>query len=774
MGEIKVPNDAPATPRRLAAIMFTDLVGYSALSHADEALAIELLALHQTWVRELLAKYRGREVSTIGDAFLIEFGDALAAVECAVAIQRRLADYNGGAPAARQIELRIGIHLGDVEYHEDTVLGDGVNLASRIHGMAEPGGICVSEPVYLAVRNRPGLVFRSIGRPKLKNISTEVDLYRFEAGAPASPRAAATRQARWLRPALALAAAALVALAVAAVLRLPPRAPAEGPSVAVLPFENLSADPENAYFTDGLHDSVIGNLARVRNLKVISRTSVLGFRGKHASLGKIAEELGVEHIVEGSVQRTGGRLRVVAQLIDARTDAHVWSNEYERDAADVFAVQADLARQVALAVHATLTPQERERIARAPTTNPAAYDLYLKALMVQQGWAHLSSDRIVEGARWIDRAIALDPQFALAQALATYLHDALYWDGIDPTAARHQRAVDSAAEALRLDPELAEAHIAQGLVLYHDRRYQEAVREFEIASELSPGSSEAQMHLVAVNRRQGRWEQALAAGQRGVWLDPLSEKMLEYYIGTLQSLRRYDEADTALARLQQVATDASTVPLRRAEVRFWATGDLDGFEAALRALNPAPDDCNTVAQRARVAGMRGRHVQAAEMALACKDDYPESPQDMWAALSYRDAGDAARAREHGQRALRLLEGAAAETANPGRVKMSMALARVATGDKAGALRDAEAALKLTPLSFDAVQAPNVLYEAAMVYAMEGESERAVDALGQALALPGGPHAQEVRLEPAFEALRPDPRFQQIVAAHLPEGPTRGN
>ena len=752
--------------RRLAAIMFTDVVGYSELSHRDEALAIELLALHRTWVRELLPAYGGREISTIGDAFLIEFGGALAAVECAVAIQRRFADYNAAAPAERRIELRVGIHLGDIEYHEGNVLGDGVNLASRIHGMAEPGGICVSEQVFHAVRNRSDLVLRSIGRQKLKNISTVLELYRLETSGPgARPR---TARSAWPRRGLAIGAAlALALLSIVAALRLVPRQPAEIPSVAVLPFENLSADPENAFFTDGLHDSVIGHLARVRNLKVISRTSVMGYRGKHASLGKIADELGVAHIVEGSVQRAGGRMRVVAQLIDARTDAHVWSSEYERDISDVFAVQADLARQVAAAVHATLTPQERDRIDLAPTTNPAAYDLYLKALMVQRGWAHFSTERAFEGAQWVDQAIAQDPQFALAHALAAYLHDALYWDGIDPTVARHQRAVDSAAEALRLGPELAEAHVAQALVLYHDRRYSDAVRELETASELSPGSSEVEMQLVWVYRRQGRWAEALAAGQRGVWLDPLNEKMLESHLGTLQATHRYEEAEAMLARLQQAAADARWIPLRRAENRFWLTGDLDGFESALDALNAAPDDCTTVVQRVGVAGMRGRHAQAAEIALACKETLPEAPQEMWAALSYREAGDVARAREYGERALRLLSRAAAETANPGRVKIGMALARAATGDKAGALRDADAALRATPLSFDAVQAPSVLHFAAMVYALLGEPERALDALQQALALPGGPHAQEVRLDPAFEALRQNPQFEQVVAAHLP-------
>jgi TolB-like protein/class 3 adenylate cyclase len=431
------PGAAPS--RRLAAIMFTDLVGYSALAHRDEALAIELLDLHRGWVRAILPPHSGREIETVGDAFLIEFPGALAALSCALAIQRRFAEHNAEAPAGRRMQLRIGVHLGDVEHRGDKVVGDGVNIASRIHGMAEPGGICVSEDVQHAVRNRAGFRFESLGTPMLKNIEAKLELFRVLAPQPApapSPQPAAAQ--RRMRGPLAATAGALVAAAVIAAvavwaLRGPP-APAM-PSVAVLPFENLSAEPDSAYFTDGLHDTVIGHLARVRNLKVISRTSVMGYRGKSAGLKAIARELDVNHVVEGSVQRAGGRLRVVAQLIETGTDRHVWSSEYDRDLADVFAVQADIARQVATAVHAKLTPQESTQIARVATRNAEAYDLYLRAL---QAWRRVEIDEaVVRGMlESLERAVALDPEFALAHALLAQAHDSIHWFGGDPSAQR--------------------------------------------------------------------------------------------------------------------------------------------------------------------------------------------------------------------------------------------------------------------------------------------------------------------------------------------------
>ena len=408
-GRVQGTQDAQNTQpgqrsRRLSAIMFTDLVGYSAMAHRDEALAIELLELHRNWVRTILPRYEGREIETIGDAFLIEFGSALSAVECAVMIQARFNEYNEHAPYNRRMKLRIGIHLGDVEHAGDKVMGDGVNIASRIHGMAQPGGICVSEDVQRAVRNRGGLRFKSLGTPDLKNIDTKLELFEVFHGSgsrQAAVLSAVKRKAgkvpRWLWITFAVIVAINVLddkedapgsrgpgniqIDIGDAPR-PPEVPGiadleDAPSIAVLPFENLSTDPENAFFTDGLHDTVIGHLSRVSGLKVISRTSVMPYRGKQKNLRKIGRELGADHILEGSVQRAGGRVRVTAQLIEAETDTHVWSQEYDRDVKDVFTVQADIARSVAAAVNAKLTPQEEARIAAIPTTNQAAYDLYL-------------------------------------------------------------------------------------------------------------------------------------------------------------------------------------------------------------------------------------------------------------------------------------------------------------------------------------------------------------------------------------------------------------
>jgi TolB-like protein/class 3 adenylate cyclase/Tfp pilus assembly protein PilF len=759
--------------------MFTDLVGYSALAHRDEALAIELLELHRGWVREILPRHGGREIETVGDAFLIEFAGALAAVECAVALQRRFAAHNAGAPTDRRMELRIGIHLGDVEHKDGKVMGDGVNIASRIHALAEPGGICVSEDVHHAVRNRRGFAFASLGSPPLKNIATPLELFGLSGKqlAPAVP--AALQTVPNLRPKTRRILEAAAGIAVVAALgswfALRPPPGAEAPSVAVLPFDNLSAEPDSAYFTDGLHDTVIGHLARVRNLKVISRTSVMGYRGQQGNLRKIARELGVGHIVEGSVQRAGGRLRVAAQLIDTRTDAHVWSNEYDRELADVFAVQADIASQVAAAVHAKLTPQEQARIEAVPTKSPAAYDLYLRAVLVER-MADPDPAQIRQAIGWLDEAVALDPNFALAYALRAYMHDLLYWFGHDPSDARRALVGESAEAALRLDAGLAEAHVARALHLYHgSRRYEDALRELEVARGIAPGSAKVHFWLAPIYRRQGRWDEALASVERGAALDPLNEMFLREHAGTLQLMRRYAEADAVFARLGHLTPDNKMLPIVRAYGVFLRTGET---APVARALGGIPADFNPGCQisfwRMGLALMERRFDDAVSSMRACPLTHVPSgageqqlPRDYFVAVAEWLGGERKRSAT-AQQTLAQIEALLVTQPDQAGVRMALAYTLAMLGERRRALEETDRALKAMPLSRDALMGTQILKFAADVHAIAGAEERAVDELEQLLRLPGGPHAHEVRLDPAYDTLRALPRFQKLIAEHLPK------
>jgi len=356
--------------RRLAAIMFTDLVGYSAMAHRDEALAIELLELHRGWVREILPRYAGQEIETIGDAFLISFTGALSAVECAIALQARFAEHNRVEPPERGMKLRIGIHLGDIEHRAGKVMGDGVNIAARIHGLAPPGGICVSEDVHRAVRNRSGLRFTSLGTPSLKNISTPLELYELHAGPDSLRKAVVTKARRavgripkWLLyPVLAIALISFFSDDDRPLVTIDPGdgapstpAGASAPLAVVMvpPFENHGAKADDS-LVEGLQQAVIEHLGRAGGLDVVSMGSVL--RNPMGNLQKLSGERGAGHLLVGTVERDDQRLQVEVELVDTRSGKAVWNSDYERDLGDVATVQADIAQRIASAVRAKVAP----------------------------------------------------------------------------------------------------------------------------------------------------------------------------------------------------------------------------------------------------------------------------------------------------------------------------------------------------------------------------------------------------------------------------------
>jgi adenylate cyclase len=466
--------------------MFTDIVGYTSLSQKNEALAMQLLAEHRKLVRPFFANHNGREVKTIGDAFLVEFASALEAVRCAYAIQQSMNEMNSGRPEEMRILLRIGIHSGDVIHSQNDVYGDAVNVASRIEPLTPPGGICVSEEVYRQVKNKFEFPFINLGRKELKNIAEPMEVFRV-----VQPWEKEDKEA----PAL------------------------DRHRIAILPFASFSPDPNDSFFADGITDEIITTVAGISGLSVISRTSVMGYKGTTKKVEEIGRDLRVGSILEGSFKKAGNRIRVTTQLIDVAADKHLWAQNYDRDLDDVFGVQSDIAEQVAEALRVRILSAEKERIEKKPTENTTAYTFCLKGRYL---WNKRGLDDLKKAAEYFELAVDEDPNFALGY---TGLADCALllrnnW-GIDLDK-NLERARLMATKALGLDPELAETHATKGLVDSTEYNYRHAEEEFKKAIELKPSYAAAHMWYYHVLVTQQRWGEALEQIERTIELDPLS------------------------------------------------------------------------------------------------------------------------------------------------------------------------------------------------------------------------------------------------------------
>src|SRR5262252_135483 len=386
--------------RKLAAIMFTDMVGYSALAQRNDKLALELLEEHRRLLREIFPRFHGTEIKTIGDGFLVEFHSALEAAECAIEIQRALSKRNADVPVERRIAIKIGVHIGDVVHRYHDVYGDGVNIASRIEPLAGPGGICVSMDVERQIRSTLEARFKKLAPTELKNISIPMDLFRIippweeqasvDAQSETEP-ARASRKFLWVGVALVFALMIGVGWWWSERPHKTPTSPAAttasstateipAKSIAVLPLENLSRDPDNAYFVEGIQDEILTRLSKIADLKVISRTSTQKYKSAPDNLRDVARQLGVANVLEGSVQKIANAVHVNVQLIRAATDEHVWAESYNRKLDDVFGVEGEVAATIADQLNAKLSGAEQKAIAEKPTQNGAAYDAYLHAV----------------------------------------------------------------------------------------------------------------------------------------------------------------------------------------------------------------------------------------------------------------------------------------------------------------------------------------------------------------------------------------------------------
>ena len=562
---------------------------------------------------------------------------------------------------------------------------------------------------------------------------------------------------------------------------VPPRDVPEK-SIAVLPFENLSDDRENAYFADGVHDDILTALAKIADLKVISRTSVQQYKDRTRNLREIADALGVAHVLEGTVRRAGNRVRVNVQLVNARSDLHMWSDTFDREVTDLFAIQSELAERISSALRANLSPREKASLQIRPTDDLRAYECYVQARHLFHwsgvGDAQESGER---GLPLLDEAIARDRRFALAYALASRFHAELYWFGSDKRPIRIDLARTTAERALELQPGLGEAHVALGFYHYYAHRdYDRARAELIEARKTMPNSYEVLAALGMVDRREARWDSALANLERANEVNPQSMDALWNCIETYTFLRRYDEAERAIETALTISPHAHFLVLARASLQLRMRGDTSAVIHALRAIPGNFDPGGAVTTIAvRVSLMERDYDQAAQYLAAshrnCHNDNGLSgmagalddyvvPRAWYEGLIARGRGDDADARRYFEQALQVVETDAARFANDAKTFMMLGLVHAALGNRNEAIRQAERAVELLPVTRDAVDGALVETNAAVVYAQTGQTDRAITELQRLVDLPGGPTPGLLSVEPEWEPLRGDPRFAVLATA----------
>jgi adenylate cyclase len=507
--------------RRLTAILAADVVGYSRLMGIDEAGTLAALkSIQADFIEGKIAEHQGRVVKLTGDGMLVEFPSVVSALACAADVQRGIGKRNADVPPDRRIEFRIGINLGDVIVEGEDIYGDGVNVAARLEGIAEAGGITVSQSVRDQVGNRLSLTFEDRGEQKLKNIEKPIRVYDVVLEEPDSGGDRSMKDNR--------------------------------PSIAVLPFTNMSGDPEQEYFSDGITEDIITDLSKVSGLSVIARHSAFSYKGKPLKVQQVGRELGVSFVVEGSVRKAGGRIRVTGQLVNCKDSSHLWAERFDRDLTDIFTIQDEITHAIVEQLKVKLLPQERKSIGLAPTDNVEAYSYYLRG----RDFLYRHSKRYYELARrMFTKALELDPNYGRAYAGIAVCDGFLFMHYQAELSA--QQILEMADKALALDNGLAIAHTARGVALTAAHRFEEANIEFQRGITLDPNSFECHFLYARPAFIQGNIERAVKALECAAEINPTDYKPPALAIHMYRSLGRESDCKAAARKTVELGQPAA-------------------------------------------------------------------------------------------------------------------------------------------------------------------------------------------------------------------------
>ncbi|MEP6602005.1 MAG: adenylate/guanylate cyclase domain-containing protein [Nitrospirota bacterium] len=814
----------PDIKAEIGHVLFVDIVGYSKLLINEQS---ELLEHLKEMVR---GSEQVRAAEAEGKLIRLATGDGMALVfrnnpeapaNCALELSR--ADKKHP-----ELQLRMGIHSGPINEITDlnertNVTGAGINMAQRVMDCGDAGHILLSKRAAddLAEYRQWQQLLHEVGECEVKHgvrISV-VNLYTDELGNPALPeklrqakekerKAIAERSPTRSKPFL-ITVAVLICLvfgvAIIGVIFAPaafksfsrqraaatasptasissalvPALPEK--SIAVLPFENLSEEKQNAYFADGVQSEILTDLAKIEDLRVISRTSVMQYKsGALRNIREIGRQLGVSHLLEGSVQRSGNRVRITAQLVDARTDTQQWAEHYDRDLADVFAIQSEIAKTIADQLKAKISPQEKASVEEIPTRSTEAYTLYLRANQIERNADTLLED--YKAAEQLYRqAIALDANFALAHArLASVRAEIFHY--YEPLDSLKDGARSEAEIALQLQPNLAEAHLALGQCAYWvDQDYERALKQFGVASRLSPNSSEVGRLIAAIKRRQGKWQESLEEYERVERIDPQNPNAIRELVFTNTAMRRWPEAAQWAERMRAMAPASLVAKIQSGYVDFWWRGDTHLLETLLSEVPAGTDpDGGVTACRWEVAMLR-RAYSAARNVLQTSSvnelSYTNAgltPKIFFEGCIYLAQGDNVNAQKAFELARPAFESSVKEAPASAHRHANLGLLYAFMGRKDDALREGRLAVELRPESSDAVDGPIMNCYLALIYARVGENNLAIPLIERLLKTPGAVDSvdysitvNDLEYRWEWDAIRRDPRFEKIVASLAP-------
>ena len=761
---------------QLAAILFADIQGYTALMEDDESRAHSLREKLKKILEHDVPYYNGRILKLSGDGALCIFNSAIEAVRAAIDIQKKMSHDP-------KVPLRIGIHMGDVVFEEGDIFGDGVNVASRIESFAIPGSVFISGKVLDEIKNKKDIATIPLGKFELKNVSVPVEIFAVsnegliipEKKTKLDGKGKQNNQKNNTPRRILIVTLSLVLLALILYFRqsIFKSVPAEGnleKSIAVLPFANLSSDKNDEYFADGMCDEILTHISKIAALKVISRTSVLQYKNTTKNLRQIAEELGVNTVLEGTVQKVNDRVRINVQLINAETDEHLWAQDYDRSLADVFAIQSEVAEEIAHQLKVAFTDKEKIQVVKIPTNNLDAYSLYIRANALYDISGNDTAG-ILSSLQMMQQVVKLDSNFTLAWCKLLQMHTDQYWYNPDANLFRSELAKKALDNAVRIDPDLPEVHLAKGIYFYHgERKYDEALREFDIALNNIPNNSTLLEFKALVLRRIGKWKEAVACMDQAFELSPigifitLDRANLEFEVCNYNEVNKMlDHAKSAGLNSSDYINNKTSLVLVTGTVEEARKIFDDGMKNSI-------ENAFTKNYLYQLNSFEGKYSEAinamnpdSEFLIAGNGFY--GPNTMFIGLQYFYNHDSKNANIYFGKARAMLEKINKNNPDDPRVYGALAITYAGLKLNEQAIIKGKKAIELLPIEKDQVDGLKLHQALAMCYSLLDRKDDAIAELQLIQKYPGlyGTDSAFMifKSDPIWNNLRSDPRFVKL-------------